>query len=341
MSATPVLTLSGAQLRTNIAAVAEHIAPSALMLVMKDDAYNLGLDWVLGEAETITWFGGYDIRTALRIKERRPDARVFAWASSTDDEVSDAIVAGLDLGVGTLSYLRLVIARATQLGRAVRVHLKVDTGLSRNGVRPEDWDAFITEAVRAQRNGALAIVGVWSHLGEASDADDDDSARLFRNAADALRAAGAVLEVEHLTASAASWWRPELRGTLCRIGAFCYGVRSGDGPEIPGVASVATLTATVLAVTDVGVEVGIGALHGLPSTLVGATVSTPGGPRALSAIGPYTSVVAPWPEAAPGDEIVVFGASGQDATGLGEFIDSIGEEILLRLSPRVRRAVAD
>ena len=344
MTTTPVLSLSGAQLRRNIDAVSAHIAPSRLMLVMKDDAYNQGLDWVLGEAGAVSWFGGYDIRTSLRIKEQRPDARVFAWATSSDDEIADAIAGDLDLGVGTLEYLRRVIDQAQSASRVVRVHLKIDSGLHRNGVRPEDWPEFVDVAVGAQRSGQLAVVGVWSHLGEASDADDDDSAEIFHTAAAALRDAGAQLEVEHLTASAASWWREELRGSLCRIGAFCYGIRSGDGPEIPGVAPIATLTAEVVAVTAEGVEVGIGSLHGLPSTLVGTAIATSAGLRRITAVGPHTSTVEEWPDAAPGDVVWIFGPGEHgepDATALGERIDSIGEEILLRLSPRVRRVVAD
>lgn len=344
MSTTPVLTLSGVQLRANIAAIEAQIAPSRLMLVMKDDAYNQGLEWAVGESGDLAWYGGYDIPTALRIRALRPDARVFAWATSPDSEICAAIDADLDLGIGTLPYLQRVITQARTAQHRVRVHLKIDTGLHRNGVRPEHWAEFIEVAMRAQHEGALAVVGIWSHLSEASDAEDDVSAETFRAAAAALRAAGAHLEVEHLTASAASWWRPELRGTLCRIGAFCFGIRSGDGPQIPGVAPVATLTASVLSLGDEGVEVGIGSLHGLPSTLAGSEVSTPGGARRVSRIGLHTSVIDAWPDAAVGDTVRIFGTGAQgepDATALGELIDSIGEEILLRLSPRVRRVVAD
>ncbi|MEV7633444.1 alanine racemase [Microbacterium sp. NPDC089318] len=344
MTSAPELTISRTAFRSNIAAVAAQIAPSRLMLVVKDDAYRHGLDWAVEAADGVRWFGAYDVATALRVRALRPDARVFAWALATRDEVDMAIAADVDLGVGTMPYLQRVIASASGLGATARVHLKIDTGLHRNGVRPEQWPAFVAAAMQAQQSGILRVVGAWSHLSEASDADDDESAAVFRTATAALRAAGADLEVEHLTASAASWWRPELRGSICRVGAFCYGIRSGDGPRIPGVVPIATLTANVDRVADDGVEVGIGSLHGLPSTLAGQKVGTPDGLRRILAVGAHSSIVERWAGAAVGDRVRIHGPGDQgepDVTALGERIDSIGEEIALRLSPRVRRVVVD
>ena len=344
MTSLPQLAISRSALRSNISAVAAHVAPSQVMLVVKDDAYRYGLDWVVQAADDVRWFGSYDLVSALRIRSLRPDARVFAWAIASREEVAAAISADIDLGVGTSDYLQRVIETATALGRTARVHLKIDTGLHRNGVRQEDWPGFVATAMQAQRDSAVQVVGIWSHLSEASDADDDDSDAVFRWAKAALRDAGAQLEVEHLTASAASWWRPELRGSLCRIGAFCYGIRSGEGPHIPGVVPIATLSASVDRVVDDRVEIGLGALHGFPSTLVGQTVSTPGGLRRILEIRAHSSVLESWPSADVGHQVLIYGSGEHgepDVTALGERIGSIGEEIALRLSPRVRRVVVD
>jgi len=342
MNSVPELMISRSALRSNIAAVAAQVAPSEVMLVVKDDAYRHGVDWVVQAADGVRWFGSYDVATALRVRSLRPDARVFAWAIASREEIAAAVAADIDLGVGTREYLQRVIETATGLGLTARVHLKIDTGLHRNGVRPEEWSGFVATAMAAQQRSAVRVVGVWSHLSEASDAEDDDSATVFRAATAALRDAGAELEVEHLTASAASWWRPELRGTLCRIGAFCYGIRSGDGPQIPGVVPIAALTASVDRVDADRVEIGLGALHGLPSTLVGQSVWTPGGLRRILDIGAHSTMLESWDSAAVGDRVRIHGSGEHgepDVTALGESIGSIGEEIALRLSPRVRRVV--
>ncbi|WP_336645588.1 alanine racemase [Microbacterium sp. USHLN186] len=341
----PVLEISRSAFGRNIAAVRERIAPSELLLVMKDDAYGFGVEWAVPQAAQagVAWFGGYDIATALRIRALT-DRRVYAWATSGTAEIEAALSAGIDLGIGSRAYLRDVITTAARMGRTARVHLKIDTGLHRNGFRPEQWPDAVQEALEAERQGALQVVGVWSHLAEASDTEDDAAQRVFLDAVAQLRAAGGSPEVLHLTASAAAWWRPELRGSLSRIGAFCYGIRSADGPALDGLTLIGRLSAEVLSVDEGGVRVGIGAFHGLPSILAGAGVGTPGGRRRILSIAGADMLVAAWDGAAEGQRVTVFGPGGDgesDATSLAERIDTVGEEIITRLTPAVRRVVCD
>ncbi|MGM7696771.1 alanine racemase [Microbacterium sp. A84] len=344
----PILHISRAQFLTNLDAVRARISPSALMLVMKDDAYGHGIDWAVDAAATadVQWYGSYDVRTGIRIREALGDraGRVFAWATSTVEEVEAAVRADIDLGVGTEEYLRLVIATAERIGVLARVHLKIDTGLHRSGIRPEAWAATAALARAAELTGAPAVVGVWSHLAEASDDEDDEAQTIFVDAVAAVRATGSTPEALHLTASAASWWRPELRGSLSRIGAFCYGIRSADGPELEGIRPISALSASVQEVHDDHVVVGIGAFDGLPSTLSGIQVGTPAGSRELRSVAQTTSEVSTWPGASIGDAVWILGPGEhgeQTATTLAEHIDTVGEEIITRLTSRVRRVISD
>ena len=151
---------------------------------------------------------------------------------------------------------------------------------SRGVGAPRSTDAAALEA-RGRRS---EVVGVWSHLAEASDDEDDAAAAEFIAAVDAATRAGLRPAVAHLAASAAAFARPEFRHDLVRIGAFAYGIRRPAGPTRRSSASGPSRRsrAPVVRVDDEGVRVAIGALHGLPSTLVGAgRVATPGGPRAL------------------------------------------------------------
>lgn len=340
------LRLSSERFVQNIEAVRARIAPSTLMLVMKDDAYGHGITWAVETAERagVDWFGSYDIAGGLEIRRvlERP-ARVFAWATSTDAEIDEALLQQIDLGVGTEEYLSRIIARATVLGMRARVHVKIDTGLHRNGVLFEDWAATMAVVRGAQESGAIELVGVWSHLAEASDAEDDDAQRVFLSAVAAATESGAEPEWQHLTASAASWWRPELRGSMSRIGAFCYGIRSADGPDLDGVRPVAELTATVNEVRGDDAVIAIGSFDGLPSSLAGMPLGTESGQRTLASIGHTTSVVTGGGLAA-GDRVWLFGCGDHgesSATTLAERIDTVGEEILTRLTSRVRRVITD
>ncbi|MDQ4212694.1 alanine racemase [Microbacterium sp. ASV81] len=340
----PVLRVDEAVLRANIAAVTRRVEPAELMMVVKDDGYGLGARWSAEVAADagVGWIGTYDIPTAVRLREVvGAETRLFAWVTSDDEEIADALLADVDLGVGSLDYLRRVIERAGALGVRARIHLKVDTGLHRNGLAADEWDDGVALALRAQGEGRVVLVGAWSHLAEASDAEDDDAQARFLAAVERARVLGAELPYVHLTASAATWARPELRGTLVRVGAFCYGIRSADGPDLPGIAPAAELVAMVERIEGDEVVVGIGSFDGLPSILAGRVeVGTPAGARPLRRIDPDSARVAAWEGAAVGDEVVLFGRGGSGdvvPTTLAEAIGTVGEEILCRLTAHVRR----
>lgn len=330
----------------NLRTIAERVAPAAHMLVVKDDAYGHGLEEIVRRAwdAGVKWFGAFDVRTGRDVRtELGDDARVFVWVVGTYAEAATAIGARLDVGVGDMALLEDVAQAATDGGTVARVHLKVDSGLHRNGVRIEEWPGFVARAREWERAGAIEVIGVWSHIAEASDADDDAARAVFDAAWDAARAAGLRPSVRHLAASAAAFARPEFRYDLVRVGAFAYGIRPSGGPDegVLGIHPIARLETEVVSVTDDVATIGVGSLDGLPSTLGGrAFVQTPDGRHPLVEVGRYASTVRGWPGARPGDVVTVYGsptAGAMSATDLAEEIGTIGEEIVLRVSPLIVR----
>jgi alanine racemase len=325
----------------NLRTIRERVAPADHMLVVKDDAYGHGLAPMIAAAwdEGVRWFGAFDVATGAAVRrELGPDARIFVWMLGGPDDVSAAHAADLDLGVGDRSLLDDV-ARA---GAGQRVHLKIDTGLHRNGIRPEEWDDAVTAAARHERDGGmLRVEGLWSHLAEASDAEDDLARERFLAAARSARDAGLSPRVEHLAASAAGFARPEFRHDLVRIGAFAYGIRPAGGPSEDdlGIEPIATLIGSVDRVEGARAVLAVGSLDGLPSSLAGViSVRTPGGVRRVISIDPDRTVVEAWPGAAPGDEVAVLGAQAPHTfTDAAERVGTIGEELALRVSPLVAR----
>ncbi|MHC3000249.1 alanine racemase [Microbacterium sp. HJ5] len=342
---TAVLRVDLDQLAANIARVRDVVAPAELMLVVKDDGYGHGLGPVVLRAhrEGVAWIGAFDVATGTRVREILGETvRIFSWIAASRTEAAAAVAADLDLGVGDAGLLEDVAAEAAAAGTRARVHLKIDTGLHRNGVRPEEWPAFVARAAELSDAGRLDVVGIWSHIAEASDHDDDESRAAFDSAVESARAAGLTPTVRHLAASAASFARAEFRYDMVRVGAFCYGIRSAGGPaehEL-GLRPIGTLEAHVTAVGDREVTIDAGALDGLPSTLAArTTVGTPGGARLLTTIGAQ-STVEKWADAAPGDAVIVYGPGDEgegSATDLAERIGTIGEELAVRVSPLVPR----
>lgn len=331
-----------ARIRANIDVLRARIAPADLMLVVKNDAYGHGVERVVADAAAhgVARFGAFDVPTGVRARAAAgPDAQVFSWVTAARDDVATAIEARLELGVGDRGYLEDVAAVSS--GRRVPVHLKIDTGLHRNGVRPEEWPGFVARAAALESAGDIRVVGLWSHIAETSDESDDTARAEFLDAVAAARAAGLRPETLHLAASAAGYARPEFRFDLVRFGAFGYGIRSTDGPELPGLAPAATLLAPVIGVSGALVEVGVGALDGLPSTLAGRfSVGTPAGARRAHAVGDASLTIEAWPDAAPGQDVAVFGPGTHgesSATTLAEAIGTVGEEIMVRVSPLIPR----
>lgn len=339
----PALRIDLDDFAANLAAVRARVAPAELMLVVKDDAYGHGIERIVrrASAEGVRWFGSFDVREALRTRNAAEvRARIFSWLTVGRAEVAAALSADIDLGVGDAGFLDDVAAVARDTGTVARVHLKIDTGLHRNGIRPEDWVAVIGAARALEEEGVIRVVGVWSHIAEASDREDDEARAIFDEAVTAVEAAGFALEVRHLSASAASFARPEFRYDLVRVGAFCYGVRSAGGPPASdlGIRPIATLSAPTTHVGDHSVTLGIGSLHGLPSTLSGRThLASDHGLLAVRHVDLAHTMVDASPSAKIGDEVIVFGPDAASVTELAESIDTVGEEILVRVSPLVPR----
>lgn len=343
----PTLRIDLAVFADNIRTVRARVAPAELLLVVKDDAYGHGLDRIVMAAvqEQVSWFGSSDLETALAVRFLvGASPRILAWPAGGLARLRNAVAESIDLGVGDLALLDSAAAAAKECGVTARVHLKIDTGLRRNGFRPEQWGDALGRARGYEDAGLIEVVAVWSHIAEASDDEDDAARALFDDAVDAARQAGCAIELRHLAASAASFARPEFTYDLVRVGAFCFGIRSADGPseQSLGIRPIASFEGAVTQVSTEGVTVALGSFDGVPSTLgARVEVGTPGGRRALLRVDEETMLVEAWPGAAVGDTVVLFGPGGageDSATTLAESIGTIGEEILLRVSPLVSRA---
>ncbi|WDG19515.1 alanine racemase [Microbacterium sp. Clip185] len=331
------------RLARNIAVVRARVAPAALMLVVKDDAYGHGVTHVVRRAvaEGVGWIGAFDVATALEVRAAvGQEPRVFVWMIAGESAIRSALDADLDLGVGDAELLEEVADAARARGTRARIHLKIDTGLHRNGIRPEEWSDAVARVVALAQEGVVELAGVWSHIAEASDEEDDLSRAAFERAVAAVTAAGFDRPLRHLAASAASSARAEFRYDLVRVGAFCYGIRPAGGPTDAelGISPIGSWDARVISVDGDRVRIDAGALDGLVSALSGLVdLVTPAGPRRLLAVDEVSAVVSGWDGARVGDVVRIYGTDAASPTDLAEAIGTIGEEIALRVSPLVER----
>jgi alanine racemase len=204
---------------------------AATMAVVKADGYGHGALEVARAAVQagVSALGVCSIDEALALRHGGIDAPVLAWLHAPGEDLAAGVAAGVDLGIYSTGQLDTVAAAAAVLGRAARVHLKVDTGLSRGGACRAQWPGLVC-AARAARG--VEVVAIWSHLAYADDPGHpfiERQVRHFEEAYQVARDAG-LAPLRHLANSAATLSRPDLHYDLVRPGIAVYGLS-----PVPGV----------------------------------------------------------------------------------------------------------
>ena len=198
------------------------------MAVVKADAYGHGAVPVARAAleAGAAWLGVAHISEALSLRAAGIDAPLLAWLHTTESNFGAAVAAGVDIGCSGWELDRIVAA-AREQERPARIHLKVDTGLGRNGATTGTWDTLVGEAMEYQDQGLLRVVGIFSHLAVADEPDrpeTDQQLALFKEVLAVAEDAGVDPEVRHLANTPATLSRPDTHFDLVRVGLGIYGL---------------------------------------------------------------------------------------------------------------------
>lgn len=256
-------------LRANVRALRARAPRSALMAVVKSDAYGHGMVPCARAAldAGATWLGTATPQEALALRAAGVGGRIMCWLWTPGDPWRAGIEAGLDMSVSGMWALREVSAAAREAGRPARIQLKADTGLGRNGCQPADWPALVAAARAAEDEGLVTVTGLWSHFACADEPGHPSIGRqlhLFRDMVDHAEKAGVEPEVRHIANSAATLTLPESHFDLVRTGIAMYGVSPAPELGTPaelGLRPVMTLAASVALVKHVPAGHGVGYGH--------------------------------------------------------------------------------
>ena len=228
-----------AAIRHNLG-VLRAAAPSALQLAtVKANAYGHGLVPVAlaaldGGAD---WLGVAQLAEAFVLRRgldeagvARADAPLLAWISTSSSDFSAAIEADIDLSVSWTWVLADICAAAREVGRPARVHVKIDTGMSRAGSTLADLPALASALRMAVDDGLVDVVGAWSHMSRADDPSEAGNAstashvRIFEEGLAILADAGITPRIRHLAATSGILWHPEAHYDMVRAGIGLYGL---------------------------------------------------------------------------------------------------------------------
>ncbi|WP_344248220.1 alanine racemase [Actinocorallia libanotica] len=239
-----------AAIRENVRLIRETAGGAEVMAMVKADGYGHGAAAVAGAALAggAGRIGVAYVEEALALREAGVGVPVMAMVCTRGDEYGRAVAAGVDLGVGGLRLLEEVAEAAVDAGRAARVHLAVDTGMTREGANAQGWPELVERALKAQASGRVEIVGIWSHLACADEPGHPSvaaQARVFREAVELAERAGVRPEVRHLANSAAALYLPETRWDLVRPGIAIYGLHPAPGLPDPGLRPAMTVVSQI------------------------------------------------------------------------------------------------
>ncbi|MCL6429544.1 MAG: alanine racemase [Anaerolineae bacterium] len=208
-----------------------------LMAVLKADGYGHGAVKVARTAVNngASWLGVACLSEALVLREAGLEVPILILGYTPPWQAREVVEQGVDATVFSLETAEALSRATRELGRRARVHVKVDTGMGRLGLLPEE----VPDLVRKLRElPGLSVEGLFTHLANADSADQSYT-RLqldrFRQVIAALDREGLRPPLVHAANSAAALAMPEARFDMVRAGIALFGLNpSKEVPCPPG-----------------------------------------------------------------------------------------------------------
>ncbi len=354
-------------LRHNISVIKNHIAEGArFCAVVKADAYGHGAVVVAREAVAMgaDYLAVAVLSEAAELRHAGFTTPILVLGATQFEEADSVVDLGATQAVFSVEAARALSEAAVRRGVRAKVHLAVDTGMGRIGVRPEEAGETAA-AIAALPN--IELEGMFSHFALA-DAIDKSFAKeqfsRFQKAMDGVKAKGVEIPICHIANSAAILDMPETHLDMARAGIILYGLCPSD--EVGHAAGlrqvmsvkarlthVKTLRAgetisygcTFRAAKDIRVgTLPLGYADGYTRLYAGkAKVELHG--KLLPIVGricmDQCMVELTGAKAVVGDTVTIMGGDALTADALASWLGTINYEVVCMFSPRVPRVYVE
>ncbi len=364
-------------LRENIRGLRREFEPAALCMVVKGNAYGHGYGTIvpIAEDEGVRDFAVFSAREAagfLAASDGR--SRLQLMGGGEPDNIPWLLERGVQPWITDANDWPGLLHAVDICGVPARVHLELETGMNRSGLRPDD---ALAVARAVNDHPLLSLEGVCTHLAGAEDPLNQDridrQKRVFRDFLETLTAEHIPWNRAHIASSSAGLLDPSARLDLVRCGIACYGLwptpyvfrTRSERPQPPVLRNVLALKSRVKAIKDVpdGEYVGYGrqyeaegpttigvvgigygdgfarALSSLGYVLIRGRRATIVGPVNMNMIQVHVSHIA---DARCGDEVVLIGRQGErqiSVASFAEFNNVVNYELMARLSWEIPRII--
>jgi alanine racemase len=216
---------------------------------------------LLGGAD---WLGVALLSEALEIRKAGIAAPLLAWLTPPGADFESAIKNDIDLSISSLQQLEEIYAASLRVGLIARVHLKVDTGMSRAGALDE-FPEIVTELTRLCSAKEIELIGTWSHLACADEPAhplNAEQIKRFNSALEYMQDENLNPGIRHIANSSAIIGLPDATFDLVRAGLLIYGLSPiNTPPKNISLKPAMELRARLLLVKNIppGATVGYGA----------------------------------------------------------------------------------
>ena len=295
----------------------ERIGASMLCAVLKNDAYGHGLTHVARHiVELVDCFAVGSVDEAEQLQFLNKDVLILLPQQNLRS-AERAIRAGFILTLDSFETLSVIEKAARNVGKSARVHVKIDSGMSRLGFNATQLD----ELKRALKTEAISVEGVFSHFYGDTVPECDKQLAYFNKCVSTLQNDFDRPLIRHIANTGATLLSSTYHLNMVRVGLGLYGY--GNEALLPA----KKVCADVIAVKDVaaGSVAGYGAIHkcerdsviavinvgyanGLPRKLRGCQITINGQPCRVVAICMAMSLVdVTGLKVGVGDTVVVLG----------------------------------
>ncbi len=342
-----------------------------VLAVVKADGYGHGLIPVSKAAieAGADWLGTALLEEAIALRKNGIKVPIIAWLTPCGEDFKEAINLDIDLSISSLEVLTEIVTAGEQLKKLPRVHIEIDTGMSRGGIG-DDWKVFALECSRLTKENKINVVGIWSHFARADEPLEKMSQGqllIFSNMVNELKSLGIEPKFLHIANSAAALTFKDSHKSIIRWGIGLYGLSPdvnnlGDSKSLklqPAMKLKAKLnlvktvkagatvgygaSAIVTHDTKLGV-VAIGYADGIPRNANSSAGVWVAGKRApligRVSMDQFVVDLGATSLAKTGDEVIVFGNGNQNEYTVDEWAKACGTinyEIVTRIGPRVPR----
>jgi len=226
-----------AQLKDNLEAIRGHVGSARVMPMVKANAYGHGIDGVAPFIQPyVDAFGVALVEEGIQLRRLGIQKPILVAGGTLPAQLPAFFEHGLILTASSPELLAAAEELAEHRRQRLKVHLKIDTGMERVGVRDYEAEAFLTTSIACRH---IEVEGIYTHLANSELADRTYSLMQLERFEEVLRfyaRRSLSTPVRHVCNSGGILNLPEAHFDMVRPGVLFYGVY--PGPEVDRVVEV-------------------------------------------------------------------------------------------------------